>query len=108
MRMDNQCDDTEGEDEIMYLINDDCFTEILGGEFYQVIVAKKLNPDISVYQLFNYQFKYNTYVGFLRFYRKHLEPIIDGIRIVKDDSINGKAIRFLTNFEKGNKVEKNK
>jgi hypothetical protein len=92
----------------MFLIDDNCFTEILGGEFYQVIVAKKLNPDISVYQLFNYQFKYDTYVGFLKFYRKHLEPIIDGIRIVKDDSINGKAIRFLTNFEKENRVEKNK
>lgn len=106
--MDNQYHDTEGEDEIMYLIDDDCFTEMLGGEFYQVILAKKLNPDVSVAQLFNYQFKYSTYVGFLRFYRKHLEPIIDGIRIVKDDSVNGKAIRFLTNFEKENKVEKNK
>ena len=106
--MDNQYHDTEGEDEIMFLVDDDCFTEMLGGEFYQVILAKQLNPDISVAQLFNYQFKYSTYVGFLKFYRKHLEPIIDGIRIVKDDSINGKAIRFLTSFEKENKVEKNK
>ena len=82
----------------MYLINDDCFTEMLGGEFYQVILAKKLNPDISVAQLFNYQFKYGTYVGFLKFYRKHLEPIIDGIRLIRDDSINGKDIKFLTGF----------
>ena len=82
----------------MYLIDDDCFTEMLGGEFYQVILAKKLNPDISVAQLFNYQFKYTTYVGFLRFYRRHLEPIIDGIRLIRDDSINGKAIKFLTGF----------
>lgn len=88
----------------MYLIDDDCFTEMLGGEFYQVILAKKLNPDISIAQLFNYQFKYSTYVGFLRFYHKHLEPIIDGIRLIKDDSINGKTIKFLTGF--GN--EKNK
>lgn len=81
----------------MYLIEDNCFTKMLGGEFYQVIVAKKLNPDISVYQLFNYQFKYNTYVGFLRFYRKHLEPIINGIRLIDDNSVMGKAIRFITN-----------
>lgn len=47
----------------MYLIDDESFTELLGGEFYQVIVAKKHKPDISVYQLYNYQFKYNTYVG---------------------------------------------
>lgn len=82
----------------MYLISDDCFTEMLGGEFYQVILAKKLDPDISVAQLFNYQFKYTTYVGFLRFYRRHLEPIIDGIKLIRDDSINGKAIKFLTGF----------
>ena len=88
----------------MFLIEDDCFNRLLGGEFYQVILAKKLDPDISVYQLFNYQFKYDTYVGFLRFYRKHLEPIIDGIRLIKDDSVNGKVIKFLTGF--GN--EKNK
>ena len=96
MQLDYQRYDSKGEDEIMYLINDDCFTEMLGGEFYQVILAKKLNPDISVAQLFNYQFKYTTYVGFLRFYRKHLEPIIDGIKLIRDDSINGKAIKFLT------------
>ena len=88
----------------MFLIEDDCFDRLLGGEFYQVILAKKLDPNISVYQLFNYQFKYDTYAGFLRFYRKHLEPIIDGIRLIKDDSVNGKAIKFLTGF--GN--EKNK
>lgn len=82
----------------MYLINDEGFAKLLGGEFYQVILAKKLNPDISVYQLFNYQFKYTTYVGFYRFYHRHLEPIIDDIRLIRDDSINGKAIKFLTGF----------
>ena len=81
----------------MYIISNEAFTELLGGEFYQVILAKKLNPDVSVAQLFNYQFKYNTYVGFLKFYRKHLEPIIEGIRLIDDNSIKGKAIRFITN-----------
>ena len=88
----------------MYLINDDGFAKLLGGEFYQVILAKKLNPDISIYQLSKYQFKYNTYEGFYLFYRKHLEPIMDDIRLIRDDSINGKTIKFLTGF--GN--EKNK
>ena len=81
----------------MYLIDDESFVELLGGEFYQVILAKKHKPDISVYQLFNYQFKYNTYVGFLKFYRKHLEPIIDSIKLIDDNSIKGKAVRFITN-----------
>lgn len=81
----------------MYLVEDESFTEILGGEFFQVIVAKKLKPDITMAELYNYQFKYDTYDGFRKFYQKHLKPIIDGIRLIDDKSVLGKAIRFLTN-----------
>ena len=81
----------------MYLVEDEGFSELLGGEFYQVILAKKHNPDLSIAQLYNYQFKYDTYNGFRKFYRKHLEPIINSIRLIDDESIIGKAIRFITN-----------
>lgn len=79
----------------MYLIDDEGFTKLFNGEFYQVILVKKKYPNISIKQLYNYQFKYNSYVGFLKFYRKHLEPIIDKITIVDDNTIKGKLIRFL-------------
>lgn len=81
----------------MYLIDDEGFIKLFNGEFYQVVLVKKKYPNISIKQLYNYQFKYNSYVGFLKFYRKHLEPIIDNIRLVDNNSIKGKIIRFITN-----------
>ena len=81
----------------MYLIEDEAFNEMLGGEFFQVILAKKQQPDLSVAQLYNYQFNYFSYQGFRRFYRRHLEPIIEKIRMIEDNSVLGKTIRWLTN-----------
>lgn len=85
----------------MYLIEDESFNKMMGdGEFYQVILAKKHQPEIPVTKLYNFQFKYDTYNGFRKFYRKHLEPIINGIRLIDDNSIMGKAIRFITHEKK--------
>lgn len=81
----------------MYLIEDESFTELLGGEFYQVILAKKKQPSMSIAKLFNFQFKYDTYDGFRKFYQRHLGKLIEGIRLIDDDSISGKAIRFIAN-----------
>ena len=87
----------------MYLIEDESFNEILGGEFYQVIVAKKLQPDLSISQLYNYQFKYDTYNGFRKFYKRHLEPVINGIKLIDDKSVLGKTIRWITKDHEKNK-----
>ena len=81
----------------MYLIEDEAFNEMLGGEFFQVILAKKQAPDLSVARLYNYQFNYFSYQGFRRFYRRHLEPIIDRIRMIEDNSLLGRLIRWITN-----------
>ena len=91
----------------MYLIEDESFTKLLDGEYYQVIIAKKLNPELTVSDLYNYQFKYDSYQGFRKFYRKHLEPILDGIRMIEDKSILGKTIRWITKEQVPNN-EKNK
>lgn len=81
----------------MYLVEDESFKEMMGGEYYQVILAKKKQPKISIRKLYNFQFNYFTYQGFRKFYRRHLEPFIEGIRIVDDNTLIGKLIRWLTN-----------
>lgn len=81
----------------MYIVEDESFNGMLGGEYCQVITAKKAKPDISVRKLYNYQFNFFSYQGFRKFYRKHLEPFIDGIRMVEDNSFIGKFIRWITN-----------
>ena len=84
----------------MYIIEDESFNEMLGGEYYQVIVAKKAKPDISVMKLYDYQFNFFSYQGFRKFFRKHLEPFINGIRIVDDNGLIGKFIRWITREKK--------
>ena len=84
----------------MYILSDEALNELLGGEYYQVIIAKKECPDLSIAQLYNFQFDYFSYQGFRKFYRKHLEPIIKQIHIIDDDSIVGKAIKWLLNAKR--------
>ena len=84
----------------MYIIDDESLAKILDGEYYQVIMARKIDPTMSINQLFNYQYKYATYPGFRRFFRRHLEPILNGIRMVEDDSMLGKFIKWITNEKK--------
>ena len=84
----------------MYIIDDESLAKILDGEYYQVIMARKIDPNMSINQLFNYQYKYTTYPGFRRFFRRHLEPILSGIRMIDDDSILGKFIKWITNEKK--------
>lgn len=80
----------------MYILEDEALNELLGGEFYQTIVAKQQEPKISVYKLFkSFQFNYKSYLGFLNFYKKHLSPIVDDIKVVDDNSLTAKVIRWL-------------
>ena len=80
----------------MYILEDEALKELLGGEYYQVIVAKHHNPKISIYKIFQgFQVDYKSYIGFWNFYRKHLSPIIDSVRIIDDNSLLGKLLRWL-------------
>ena len=42
----------------MYLVEDEALNDMLGGEYYQVIVAKKEKPNLSILKLYNCQFNY--------------------------------------------------
>lgn len=80
----------------MYVLEDESFNNLLGGEYYQVILAKQTNPDISIRRLYNFQFNYFSYQGFRKFYKKYLEPLISTVRVIEDDSILAKILRWLT------------
>lgn len=79
----------------MYIISDEAFDELLDGEFCQVLIAKTINPNISVAELFSYQFKYDSYSSFRKFYRTHLEPIIGKVKYIDDSSIRGSILKRL-------------
>lgn len=84
----------------MYLVEDESFNQMMGGEYYQVILAKQHQPKISIRKLYNFQFNFFSYQGFRKFFKRHLEPVIDGIKIIEDKSIIGKIIRWLSNAKK--------
>lgn len=85
----------------MYIITDEAFNSLTGGEYIQVIIAKKNYPDMSIAKLYNFQFNYFSYQGFRKFYKKYLEPIINNILYVRDDSLIGKFLnKLVRKYEK--------
>lgn len=79
----------------MYIITDEAFNNLTGGEYVQVIIAKKQCPELSIAKLYNYQFNFFSYQGFRKFYKKYLEPIINKIIYVDDDTLAGKFLKGL-------------
>lgn len=79
----------------MYILSDEAFNNLTGGEFVQVIIAKKHHPELSVAKLYNFQFNYFSYQGFRKFYKKYLEPIINKIIYVDDETLAGKFLKGL-------------
>lgn len=79
----------------MYILSDDAFNNLVSGEFAQVIIAKKHQPDLSIAKLYNFQFNYFSYQGFRKFYKKYLEPIIDEVFYLDDDTIVSKILKGL-------------
>lgn len=79
----------------MYILTDEAFNSLVNGEFAQVIIAKKIRPSMSINELYNYQFDYDSYNGFRKFYHRHLEPIINNIRYVDNDSVQANLLQRL-------------
>lgn len=79
----------------MYILTDDAFNSLVSGEFAQVIIAKKHEPGLSIAKLYNFQFNYFSYQGFRKFYKKYLEPIIDNVFYLDDDTVVSKILKGL-------------
>lgn len=78
----------------MWLLTDEDMRELLGGEFSQVVTLKKIYKDISIRKLYGFQFTYFSYQGFRQFYKKYLEPIVETVKYIEDDSIIGKILKL--------------
>lgn len=84
----------------MWILSDEDLRHLLGGEYVQVILAKQIDKDMSIRKLFYYQFEYNSYNGFRKFYKKVLSSIIDSIKYIDEDSIIGKLILWVVKLIK--------
>lgn len=79
----------------MYILTDDVFNKLVGGEFVQVIEAMKVQPNAPVRKLYNLQFDYFSYEGFRKFYNKVMSKIINGVSYHDDRSAIGISLSTL-------------
>ena len=84
----------------MYILTDEVFNKLMGGEFVQVIEAMKAQHNAPVRKLYNLQFDYFSYEGFRKFYNKVISKIIDGVSHVDSDNLLGKSLRGYIENEK--------
>lgn len=84
----------------MYILTDDAFNELVGGEFVQVVEAIKVQPNATIRKLYNLQFNYFSYEGFRRFYNKVIKKVIDGVAYVDTNNLLGKSLKAYVDNEK--------
>ena len=82
----------------MYILTDDVFNKLVGGEFVQVIEAMKVQPNTPVRKLYNLQFDYFSYEGFRKFYNKVMSKIINGIVHCDNNSIIGRSLKEMVEY----------
>ena len=63
-------------------------------EEWKMDILKKIYKDISIRKLYGIQFTYFSYQGFRQFYKKYLEPIVETVKYIEDDSIIGKILKL--------------
>lgn len=79
----------------MWILSNRAMNILMDGDYTLAIDLKRRNKDLTIKDLFCYQFEYNSYDGFRKFYNKLLSRIIDSITFINDDTILGKLLKFL-------------
>ena len=78
----------------MWILSNRAFNKLMGGDYTIAIDLKKRLKDLSIAELFCYQFEYNSYDGFRKFYNKIISKIINDIKFVDENSFVGKFIKL--------------
>jgi Mg2+/Co2+ transporter CorB len=81
---------------MVWVVSDEAMEQILGGDFTDVVVLHESADDVSVRTLYRVQDTYKSYQGFRKFFRKHLEPIIERISFIEDNTFMGKVVKYFT------------
>ena len=83
---------------MVWIVSDEAMEQILGGDFTDVSVLYEDVDNVSVRTLYKVQDTYKSYQGFRKFFRKHLEPIIEKISFIEDNTFMGKVVRYFTGW----------
>ena len=80
---------------IMWVLSDRVFNKLLNGDYTVAIGMKQKYKDMSITDMYCYQFEYESYDGFRKFYNKVLSPILDGIKFIDRNTLIGKILNML-------------
>lgn len=81
---------------MVWVVSDEAMEQILGGDFTDVSVLYESANDVSIRTLYRVQDTYKSYQGFRKFFRKHLEPVIEKICFIEDKGIIGKVVKYFS------------
>lgn len=81
---------------MVWIVSDEAMEHLLGGDFTDVAMLHDECNEMTISELFNFQDLYKSYQGFRKFFRRHLEPIIEKVRFIEDDDIMGRIVRYFT------------
>lgn len=81
---------------MVWVVSDEAMEHILGGDFTDVSVLHESANDVSVRTLYRVQDTYRSYQGFRKFFRKHMEPVIEKMCFIDNKGFVGKVVRYLS------------
>lgn len=83
---------------MVWVVSDEAMKKILGGDFTDVSVLYESADNVSIRTLYKVQDTYKSYQGFRKFFKKHLEPVIEKISFIEDNTFMGKVVRYFTGW----------
>ena len=81
---------------MVWIVNDDAMEHLLGGDFIDVSVLHEDFDNVSIRKMYGVQDVYKSYQGFRKFFKRHLEPIIEKISFIEDNGFIGRIIRYIS------------
>ena len=79
----------------MWVVTDKAMNSLLGGDFSNVVLAKQKNKDIPIQRLYKLQDLYSSYQGFRKFFKRHLQYIVESVCFIKDNNFVSKVIMYI-------------
>jgi len=77
----------------MWILSDKAMETLLHGNQELIVTLAQANRDITIKELYRWQFNYKTYSGFRKFYTKYIQPLLDDITYIGDDTIVGRILK---------------
>lgn len=84
---------------MVWVLSDKTMEKILGGDFVDVFVTREYKKDITIKDLQELQDKYKSYMGFYKFFNRHIKPILKSTRYIEDEGVIGRIVNYFAGIK---------